>query len=132
MDHVPTLLEPKREQNTDPAYLTGRLAAVLHSLEETATGDAVQWYKRFPLALHNPATVIRWHDQRANTWQSRAVDAQTARRLGAHAAELVDRIDGRSPIVADVAGSWRLLCGYFHQRHAERPRSEAGQPGIDD
>lgn len=117
-------LAPDREANDTPAYLLGRLWAVLHDLETAATGDSlgVIGYGKWSATIANPIAALTHYGAHAAKWElrlRRKGHVRIADQLAERIAPLIARISTPERPTGSEASSWFIL-GYWHQRAAHR------------
>lgn len=113
---TPVVLAPEREAIDHPAYLCGRLAAVLEELELAATGKRDAWYTLYPQTIAEGSMALRWADSRSAGWL-KLLPAELATRTAIEIQRMRDRIGDAGSLPGAENGSWVSL-GYFHQQAA--------------
>lgn len=136
----PSIMPGLDPENTDPAYLCGRLLAVLESVQYQGVGDVGativdRYYGRASTA---PSLVF---GQLLSLAQShlKAIGSEATRiALSQRIADIVGKLDSRFPTRLSLEEQGRFAIGYYHQRAHDfaqarertRERSEEAQPAV--
>lgn len=123
------LLDHLNVNTTDPAYLSGRLFAVLESIQRTALDNINTTIadKFFGAAMGRPLAVLMMLRKNATghlrrlRGSKRAAGAALDRRLD----EVLDLFTTEIPATLDLPGQGLFVLGYHHQRAADRAAARA-------
>ncbi|GAA4511441.1 type I-C CRISPR-associated protein Cas8c/Csd1 [Nonomuraea ferruginea] len=123
------------ETSTDPAYVWGRLFAVLEAIQRRALPDtnATIRDRYFGLAMTQPATTMRMLRTNANGHLKKLIGKETSRAAGfaldgrlATISQLIDHRTGL-PAHLDARGQVQFILGYDHQRAHDMAAARAAK-----
>jgi CRISPR-associated protein Csd1 len=121
------------ETATEPAYVWGRLFALLEAIQRRALPDtnATIRDRYFGLAMTQPAATMRMLRTNANGHLKKLIGKQATRPAGlaldgrlASVSQLIDRETGL-PAHLDARGQVQFILGYDHQRAADMAAARA-------
>ncbi|WP_424529242.1 type I-C CRISPR-associated protein Cas8c/Csd1 [Sphaerisporangium viridialbum] len=123
------------ETATDPAYVWGRLFAVLEAIQRRALPDtnATIRDRYFGLAMTQPAATMRLLRTNANGHLKKLIGKEATRPAGraldgrlASISQLIDRESGL-PAHLDARGQVQFILGYDHQRASDTAAARAAK-----
>ncbi|WP_028478993.1 type I-C CRISPR-associated protein Cas8c/Csd1 [Nocardia sp. CNY236] len=127
------------ETATDPAYVWGRMFAVLEVIQRQAIPDinATIRDRYFGLAMSQPLAAMRMLRLNANGHLKKLTGRQATRPAGwalhAQLAKISEALEWHTALPAhlDAAAQVRFIIGYDHQRAAEMAAARAGKAAKD-
>lgn len=110
------------KNNKQPAYLCGRLFAVLERLQEDASGGKLDRTIKdayFASAASKPAMVfpklLRLAQNHLNKYESTALKSQYKRNFNRLIGEIVDKMGNEFPSLLSLTDQGKFMIGYYQQ-----------------